>query len=163
MSEELLTRDVQSMFREELIFIVSGVRDKNELIRRLGRTAEEKKLVLPSFTDAVIEREVDYPTGLSTEYINVAVPHTNECHVVQQAIIVAKLDEPIEFVAMGTDDEKVPVEYVFLLLLKNDNAQVPLLQKLMNMCTDKKATEQLKKAHTAEEILHVINGYYSVS
>lgn len=160
MAEERIVENVHKMFNKELIFVFPHMEDKETLIERLGSAAVERALVLPSFTKAVIDREKDYPTGLSTEYIDLAVPHTDACHVIQQAIIVAKLDDPVTFVAMGSDDKTVAAKYVFLLLLKNDGEQVPLLQKLMDMCSDKDATDALKKADTPEEIFKVIYEYY---
>ena len=124
MVEERIVENVHKMFNKELIFVFPHMEDKETLIERLGSAAVERALVLPSFTKAVIDREKDYPTGLSTEYIDLAVPHTDACHVIQQAIIVAKLDDPVTFVAMGSDDETVAAKYVFLLLLKNDGEQV---------------------------------------
>ena len=148
------------MFRKDLILIKPLIADREELIRLMAAQAEAKELVLPTFTEAVLKREVNYPTGLSTEYINVAVPHTDACHVVSQAIVVAKVDPPVEFAAMGMSDDIIPVNYVFMLLLKKDNTQVPLLQKLMNLCADEAATAALKTADTAEEVLRVLHGYY---
>ena len=160
MSAKISSEDVGRMFREDLIFIKPTIADREELLRLMGAQVEAKGMVLPSFTEAVLKRERCYPTGLRTEFINVAVPHTDACHVVTQAIVVAKVDPPVEFAAMGMSDDIIPVNYVFMLLLKKDNTQVPLLQKLMNLCADEVATSALKAADTVEEVLRVLHGYY---
>ena len=160
MAEKISSEDVRRMFREDLILIKPQVADREELLRLMAAKVEAKGMVLPSFTEAVLKREIDYPTGLSTECINVAVPHTDACHVKTQAIVVAKVDPPVEFAAMGMSDDVILVGYVFMLLLKKDNAQVPLLQKLMNLCADETAAGQLKAANTVEEVLRVLHGYY---
>lgn len=160
MSEKLSAEDVQQMFREDLILVAPQADTASDLITLMGKLVLDKGYVLPTFSQAVIEREKNYPTGLSTECLNFAVPHTDACHVIQQAVVVAKLAHPIPFAAMGMQDDMIPVDCVFLLLLKKDGAQVPLLQKLMNMCSDEQATTQLKQAQTAQEVLQIIQGYY---
>lgn len=160
MMEERSTVNVQQMFKEDLILLGPQVSDSTQLIRLMGGLAQEKGYALPTFTEGAIRREEGYPTGLSTEYMNLAVPHTDACHVIRQAVVVAKLDSPVAFQAMGMEEETILVEYVFLLLLKNDGAQVPLLQKLMNMCSDEKATDCLRAAQSAGEILEIIKDYY---
>ena len=161
MEENLLT-NVQQMFKEDLILLVPQISDSTHLIRLMGELAQEKGYALPTFTDGAIRREEGYPTGLSTECMNLAVPHTDACHVIHQAVVVAKLGDPVAFQAMGMEEETIWVEYVFLLMLKNDGAQVPLLQKLMNMCSDVEATARLKAAQSAGEILQIIQDYYKM-
>lgn len=153
-------KNVHEMFRKELILVEPEADSAEQLLTIMGEIVQNMGYAEPTFTEHVIRREQVYPTGLSTMYMNMAVPHTDACHVIKQAIVVAKLKKPIPFHAMGMDEETIMVDYVFMLLLKNDGAQVPLLQKLMNMCADENVTDSLKKAASSEEILSTIQNYY---
>ena len=160
MAAGLSLQEVQNMFEEGLIFIDPPADNRDALLNLMGSLMQEKGYAEAAFTQAVIKREEGYPTGLSTGCFNFAVPHTDACHVIKQAVAVAKLGRPVPFAAMGMEEGTVEAEYVFLLLLRNDGAQVALLQKLMNMCSDEAVTARLKKAQTPREVYGIIREYY---
>ena len=160
MAEKIPIEYVRQMFKEDFIFYAPKVSTSTELIKLMGEYMVEKGYVKPSFTDTVILREQNYPTGLTTELLSFAVPHTDACHVIHPAIVVAKLNTPIEFDAMGMEEGKIMAEYVFLLLLKKDGDHVAILQRLLSMCTNPETTAKMRAAKDAQEVYDIIQTYY---
>ena len=61
---------------------------------------------------------------------------------------------------MGLDDIKVPVDYVFMLLINNDGHQVFLLQNMMNLCMNEEVSNHLLNVKSSDEIYEIIQNYY---
>src|SRR5699024_10862301 len=125
--------------------------DKDENVEVLEFMANElvdKGYVKPSFLEGVLEREKNYPTGLDTGDIKVAIPHTDSEHVLKSCISVAVLKETVVFKDMGDPNGKVDVDIVFMLAIAEPKNQVPILTKLMSIFSDK---ELLNNIYNSDE------------
>ena len=56
------------------------------MIEELSHILYKKGYVKESYTSAILEREKQFPTGLKTPGINIAMPHTYPEHVIKPAI-----------------------------------------------------------------------------
>ncbi|EIJ77976.1 putative PTS IIA-like nitrogen-regulatory protein PtsN [Bacillus methanolicus PB1] len=120
-------------FDESLILKDIDVNSREELLRTMAANLFSKGLVKESFIDAVIEREKTFPTGLPTNRISVAIPHTDSEHVNKKAISIAILKEPVKFGVMGEMDADTPVQIVFMLAIDEKDSHLVVLQKLMEL------------------------------
>lgn len=134
MSEEKLSIDSlmdveKDMFNEDLVCINPRVKDSFEMISKLSDLLINKGLVEISFSEAIIAREKEFPTGLLFEGgINVAIPHTDSIHVKSSAVAIGILEKEIEFIQMGSNGERVPVNLIFVLAIKDHKQIVPFLK-----------------------------------
>ncbi len=119
--------------REELIALPLEAADAAEAITQLGTRLEAHGFVKDSWTQATIEREKVYATGLPTAEIGVAIPHPDAEHVLKQAIAVGVLEQPVEFVEMGSTEDKVLVTIVCALAVTKSESLASLLQQLVEM------------------------------
>ena len=78
---------------------------------------------------ALKDREAEFPTGINTGEKGVAIPHTDVSHVNKKGIAIATLKQPVEFVEMGTDDEYVNAQVVFMLAV-DEKGHLELLQAI---------------------------------
>lgn len=62
---------------EKNIFVDLEVRDFPELITLIAQPLVEDQDVVAEYPSQVIKREEGFPTGLPTEPIGVAIPHTD--------------------------------------------------------------------------------------
>jgi galactitol PTS system EIIA component len=120
-------------FDESLILKDIDVNSREELLRTMATNLFRKGLVKESFIEAVIEREKTFATGLPTNSISVAIPHTDSEHVNKKAISVAILKEPVKFGVMGEMNAETPVQIVFMLAIDKKDSHLVLLQKLMEI------------------------------
>ncbi|SEO41499.1 PTS system, galactitol-specific IIA component [Amphibacillus marinus] len=124
-------------FDESLIFKNLQAQSTEDALKQVATALFQQGLVKESYINAVIEREKQYATGLPTEGIAVAIPHTDCIHVNQKAIAIAVLDKPIEFGIMGELDSTTPVSIIFMLAMDQEHAQLSLLQNLMAIFQDR--------------------------
>jgi PTS system galactitol-specific IIA component len=128
-----------------LVEIKVSAKSRDEVLKILADDLKALDYVTDDFYEHVIQREKDFPTGLPT-VIPMALCHTEAQYVKQAAICVATLAKPVEFQEMGTPENLVQAEMVFLIAMKNPKDQVPWLRKMMEFCKDKSALETIRDA-----------------
>jgi len=125
-----------------------------QALERIARHGDQFRLFKPTWLDAVIKREVEFPTGLPT-MIPVAIPHTDSIHVNADGVGFFKLTKPIEFGEMGSLDDKVQVKMIFPLLITNPAEQVDLLMAVITALQNPEFLNALDASKTAEEIVSI--------
>jgi PTS system galactitol-specific IIA component len=127
------------------------------LLVELAGELESAGIVKSSFADAVVAREEVFPTGLPTEVMHVAIPHCDVQHVNRSAFLVTKLERPVRFREMGTNDGYVDVDLVVMMAIADGKAQLGALQVLMDVFTDSAFMTELQDAtdaNTLHDLLH---------
>lgn len=137
---------------EELILVKESVQTREEIIQKLGGLLFKNGFVKDSYTQAVLQREITYPTGLPARMAGVAVPHTDTDHVLKPAIAMANLAEPVTFFMMGSPETEVKVEIVIMLAVHDAKLVIPVLRKVIFILEDDEALLKIKNASTKTEI-----------
>lgn len=126
---------------------LSGENDK-EILGQIADVMFQEGYVNEGFHNAIIRREENFPTGLPTGEINVAIPHTDPEYVNRPAVCLGILDSPVKFNVMGMENETVLVSVLFMLAIKKKEDQLGLLQKLIATCQDQ---EMLKVIQSGDK------------
>lgn len=126
---------------------LSGENDK-EILGQMADVIFQEGYVNEGFHNAIIRREENFPTGLPTGEINVAIPHTDPEYVNRPAVCLGILDSPVKFNVMGMENETVLVSVLFMLAIKKKEDQLGLLQKLIATCQDQ---EMLKVIQSGDK------------
>lgn len=145
------------VFDESVILMNVEAENDEEVLKKIGGNLVDKGLVKDSFVPAIVEREKEYPTGLPTAGVSVAIPHTDVEHVNQKAISVALLDRPVDFHVMGDDAETTPVRIVFMLAMNESHAQLSLLQKLMQIFQDEGLLKKMIEEKDKQQIQKMVS------
>lgn len=151
--EQLKLSDLLS---EDLIFFGVEAENRTQLLTNLSEILFQRGYVKESFLHAVLEREAQYPTGLPTQMIKIAVPHTDIQHVNKAGILIASLKEPIMFKDMGNGVDDIPVELVFMLSINAPKEHVLVLQQIIGLFCDDKVLSQIKAAQNPKALLSII-------
>ncbi|MBP6086936.1 MAG: PTS sugar transporter subunit IIA [Pelolinea sp.] len=117
---------------QELISVGVEAADWQEVLTLLANRLFQAGYVRESYLQAVLDRESQFPTGLRTAEVAVALPHAEKEHVLKPAVAVAILAHPVTFGEMGTEDQTVPVEIVFMLSILEPDEQVTWLSRLVS-------------------------------
>lgn len=136
--------------------IKSDSSDKYDFLNKISDYLIEKGYVIPKFKDKIIKREKQFPTGLITKTINISIPHSETEYVLKEGIIVVIYPDKIKFNRMDKPDEEIEVEVSFILLLKDKNKHIKVLQQLSELlqsdklykirnCKSRKDVQQLLK------------------
>ncbi|WP_176215243.1 PTS sugar transporter subunit IIA [Cytobacillus gottheilii] len=144
------------LFDLSLVFYDLEVKSKEEFLEKVSIELETKKYVKNSYKDAIKARELKYPTGLQTEIIKVAIPHTDPEHVNKSVISIARLNKPVQFNEMGNHDQTVDVELVFTLALNDGKNHLGVIQRLIGLFSNGEVMKKLKKSDNKEDLLNVI-------
>ena len=109
-----------------------------------------------TFYEGLITREKDFPTGLSLNNMAVAIPHTDPEHVNRTQVGFMTLDEPVEFIEMGTEDKVIPVKMMFMLALKEAHQQLEMLTKLMDVFQNDELVEKFYNVTNYEDLYELL-------
>lgn len=129
---------------------------KEQALHRLFEVLLRNGKVKPTFYDAVLERERDYPTGLALEKWNAAIPHVVPAHVEHSALGIAVLDTPVAFRRMDDDDAEVQVKVIFNIALDRNGKQLDILQQIMGIVSDPQVMGRLAAADTPQDVLNIL-------
>lgn len=128
---------------DDLILTNLNVADRWEAIDELASLLLEKGYVRDTYLERVKEREREFPTGLPTEPVGVAIPHAEVEHCIKPAIAVAILANPISWIEMATNDSVLDVQVVLALAITEPDRQVKFLQRAMDFFTGGENLTQL--------------------
>lgn len=148
-----------TIIEESLIEIHYEAIDKFEAIKKMVSNLFNKNLVKQNFLDEIILREEKFPTGLNFDGYSIAIPHTDQEFVNNQAISIMTLKNPVEFTVMATDDEKTNVDIIVMLAIKEKEKQVIFLKALMDIFIDKDKANSLINASSKKELLEKFINY----
>jgi PTS system galactitol-specific IIA component len=144
---------------EKLILVNEAISNKEEIITKLGKLLFQNGFVKDTFTKAVLDREIVYPTGLKARVTGVAVPHTDTIHVLKPAVAIATLEEPVVFHGMGAPDTDVEVSIVLMLAIHDPQEVVNILRKIIFVIEDDEALRNILAANEKVEIKNILKAH----
>lgn len=153
---EIFSGDENKVLSDKIILLDEAASDNQEALGQIADQMTRSGAVKDSYKSAVLKREIDFPTGLATVNIGIAMPHTDAEHVNYDQLGVLRLREPVSFLQMG-DGEGIQVKFVFMLALKETHTQLAMLQKLIALIQDKASIRQLLLAEKTDEIVETLN------
>lgn len=130
----------------------------NDILSFLADKLKEEGYAKEGYREAILKREVEYPTGLPAD-IKIAIPHCDHTLVNESAIAVGVLNNTVKFQAMDDPSKTLDVQIIIMLALDEPHGHIEMLQKIVQLI---KSSEDLKKiivATSDEEVLQVINKY----
>jgi PTS system galactitol-specific IIA component len=144
---------------ERIILVKELIKDKEEIIRKLGGLLQINGFVEETYTQAVYDRELVYPTGLKARVTGVAVPHTDTIHVIKPAVAIATLKNPVIFNGMGAPETEVAVDIVLMLAIHDPKQVVNVLRKVIFVIEDDEALRNFQAANTKKEIKDIMQAH----
>ena len=106
------SQEILSNFFEKRFFLISHCKTKKELLKQMITMLEEEKVIPSDFFDSLIERESLGSTVIGT---SIAIPHPMRLMAKETKVMVAILDEPIEWY------ENQKAQVIFLLAISKDD------------------------------------------
>lgn len=150
-----------TLLSEALTFCDVDLKTQDDVFVMLGRRLGEGGYVADTWLDAIGKREHDYPTGLACQGLDVAIPHTDPCHIIKPYIAVIRPKNPVAFDPMAGVGETVHARLIVNLGLKghaeedeeDDGAwQVEALQALMEIFMDADRVAELLACEDSAEL-----------
>jgi PTS system galactitol-specific IIA component len=149
--------ELETWIREDLVLLPMRAETAREAIVQLGERLKATGSVKESWTEAALEREETFATGLPTPEVGVAIPHTDAEHVLERAIAVGVLPEPVDFGEMGTPEDTVPVRIVCALAVAESDRLVTLLQRLVELFQTPGLLKRIVEAESRAEVVDIFD------
>jgi len=130
-----------------------------DALEQMSTMLLEKGYVKKSYSNAIIEREKKFPTGLKLQgEINVALPHADIEHVLRAALAVGVLEKAVEFRNMADPEERVEnVKMIFIPVITETHKYVEFLGFLVdNVFQETKTMKGLVKAKRKSDVLKIL-------
>lgn len=147
------------MFKEELISINVEVNSEEQLFSYVAKKLKERRYVNDSYLEGITKREEEFPTGLITKNLNIALPHSDPEYIIEPFIYVVRSNNDVTVKQMG-DNQEMKVKDFFFLGIKEPSGQVGVLQSLMNLFMNNDFTKEYINAQSQEEIFNTIKKYF---
>ena len=126
---------IEHLVNSDLINLNFSVDNVDELFEKVAEILSSKEFVKSSYIDALKKREEEFPTGLKTAFLNIALPHSDSMHIKQPFIFIARNDKELIVNQMGDNSEMLCKDFIFLGI-KDSTKQVGLLSTLMELFMD---------------------------
>lgn len=132
------------LFHPKLVQLSIKGRTQEEIFTYVAKQLTEAEMVTDDYLAAVQEREMLFPTGLLTQNLTIALPHTDPEYVKKPFVFIARSNQAVPFYQMG-DGRELLVNNYFFLGITDAKAQVGLLQAFMTLFMNDQFVEQYKK------------------
>ena len=143
---------------EENVLVNVEADTKEEVIRILVDLLVKNGCVKPEYYNILIEREEQYPTGLPTESVQVAIPHgCSEGTVLKPAVAVATLARKVVFRNMANKEEELSVGIVFMLALVSEHELAEDLNRIMSVFSEGDVLSRLYAAKSGSEVTRIMD------
>lgn len=143
-------------FNEGLALFRARARDAREAIHLGSELLLESGCVTADFEQHVWERETQYPTGLDTDCMGIAIPHTDSAYVHRSQIAFVSLSSPVEFRFMADSSKIVRAGLVLVLAMSQPHEQVEMLSALMALVSDSKNVAALYECSSSDELCCIL-------
>lgn len=147
----------KKLFQEKIIFLNQDFEDKIALFEGICPELLKAGWIKESFQSAIIEREKHFSTGLQTEPIAVAIPHTDAEHVRKSFIALIRVNNPVIFQHMGIPEQEVNAKLIFILGISEPKNQVTILSNIINMFTNADLMQELTNETNKQVIQDKLN------
>lgn len=147
-------------FDSKLVSIGVEAHDREEAIHVVADPLVRYGYVGESYPNLVCEREREYPTGLPTKGVPVALSHADGVGQIQgNHIAVGILKTPVGFQSMEDADEQLAVGIIFVLAMSNAHAHLEMLKVLMGLIRNEDLLVSLGDMSTAREVCSALNDF----
>lgn len=126
--------------------------EREDLFREINNRLYEKDFVESTYLKALINREENNPTAMQLEKIGVAIPHVDVEHIKKEMLVVVTCPEGIEFKQAEDPDEVMTVHVIFFLLLKEKDAHIEFLMKLIGLFRQTEKMDTILTTKSPEEV-----------
>jgi len=149
---------INEYLNKDLIISNLEAKTTDDIFHALSEILLKSGFVKDTFLNGIVEREKEYPTGLTLGKYNVAIPHTDAIHVIKPAISVITLKHPVTFNNMDGNGQ-VNVNIIFGMVLNEPYSQVMMLKQLMFLIQDEDVLKNMHEAKDREELYDIVSNF----
>jgi galactitol PTS system EIIA component len=147
---------LNTSLERELIHLHQAPQDRNALFSRITDQLLAKGIVEDSYREALMLREQNHPTAMQLETMGVAIPHVDIEHVREERLVVITCPDGIEFNQAEDPDLTMDVHVIFFLLLREKDAHLEFLMKLISLFQKTDEMNTLLQTSSTDEVMQIL-------
>ena len=119
------------------LFVTSGIHfaDAGQALVHIGREMLSQGVVHPTYPDALLAREAQFPTGIALDKHAVAIPHCSAEHARRPSLYLIRPAQPVPF-QQADEESTVAVSLIIALIVTDPQQQLVLLRTLFGQLQD---------------------------
>ena len=143
--------DYKEMFDKQLISLEVEGESEEQVFEHVAEHLKELGFVNEGYLKGITTREQKFPTGLITQYLNIALPHSDPEYIEKPFVYIARLKNKVKVKQMG-DSQEMDVKNLFFLGIKDPKGQVGLLQAFMELFMKEEFVQAFKQEQDKQNI-----------
>lgn len=143
------------MLQPELVFLNIDAKDRKNLYKQIAEKLMKLGYVKDTYESALNKREDEFPTGVVSEHISIALPHANPENINKPFVAIVTTKNLIELLQMGYNTKEETKTFFFLGIQHSDD-QLTLLQKFMALIQDKDFVDDFESITDESEMFQYI-------
>jgi mannitol/fructose-specific phosphotransferase system IIA component (Ntr-type) len=140
----------------ELVLLKHASVEREILFSEVNALLQAKGIVEPTYLKALLAREENHPTAMQLEKMGVAIPHVDVEHVSQEKLVIVTCPEGIEFKQAEDPDLTIKVNIIFFLLLKEKDAHIEFLMKLIGLFRQTEKMDFILSSNSTSEVIEML-------
>lgn len=141
----------KDMFYEQLIHLEVEGATEEAIFEKVAAQLRDLGFVNEGYLRGITAREQKFPTGLITQHVNIALPHSDPEYVEKPFVYIARLKNEVKVKQMG-DSQEMGVKNLFFLGIKDPKGQVGLLQAFMELFMEEEFVTRFINAQDEADI-----------
>ena len=142
-------------FDKKIALFHQNVKTQNEAFELLAKQFVDADVVQPNFLEGIQEREKNFPTGLQSDTVGFAIPHTDSKNVKRNQLGFMSLTNPVVFKSMADPDEEIQVELIVMMAIQGHD-QAEMLGRLMDMFMNEDTVNRLKTVNDFDSFYEIV-------
>jgi PTS system galactitol-specific IIA component len=130
--------------------------DREDALRQMSQLLVDRGYCFTSFVEGILTRERHHPSALPMEGHKIAIPHTDAEHVKESTILFARLTRPVEFISMGSMDDRIEVQMISMFALKEKKLIGDLLETLITVYQHDEILDALLNSRDSGEMYGIL-------
>jgi PTS system galactitol-specific IIA component len=144
------------LVKEDLVLDHLDVRDRSDALQKMADLLVVKGHCRATFPEAILQRERVHPSGLPMAGHKIAIPHADAEHVLTSAILFVRLDAPVDWISMGSTDDRISVRLVSMFALKEKKLIGDMLETLITVYQHDEILNALVEAKDADSMFTIL-------
>ena len=144
------------LFDASDVFVQMEFNTKQDFFEFITNHLQKENKIKEGFKDSLVNREESFPTGLVTETMGIAIPHTEYEYANTNQIVITTLKQPLEFKRMDDPTENVDVSIILLILFDKPEKQPEILKQIMTTIQDKSFLDELLQQENVDNVLKLL-------
>lgn len=145
----------ENMLKPDLVFLNVNAENRTDLYQQVAAKLLTLGYVKDTYETALNKREDEFPTGVVSDYISIALPHADPENIHQPFVCVVTTQKPIQMLQMGYNTEEKAKTFFFLGITHSDD-QLVLLQKFMSLIQDQDFVTQFEQITDTNEMFNYL-------